>query len=108
MKLSTVVFACLAVFSLFSVVGCGDNNGKPEGVGKADDVQNARDARKIFDEAKGDWNKVSDANKAKLEQMYGKERATAVWQKMANPYAPGPGAVKPQGGTGTPNPMTGQ
>lgn len=110
-RIQAIAAATLAIF----VVGCGagpqplaDNENKKS-------YENAKVARSIFDANGGDYDKVSAADKKKLIDMYGDEKAiTILWSGMKNPPMGGganSGAPAPAGGGGqgtAPIPIPGQ
>lgn len=88
MKLKTWIMLALATLVVLSISACGGPGDKPVAIGTEEQATKMRDARKIFDKYKGDWNSVSAEEKSQFETLVGKEKATAVWEKMLNPYAP--------------------
>jgi hypothetical protein len=80
-------FNKLVVLGLISLTGvlagcsAGPQDVNREGEAKA--VQTAQSARQIFDKYHGDWDKVSDADKAAYTQLAGSElNARASWAGM--------------------------
>ncbi len=108
MKLKLVAVVFISTLVVAGLSGCGDKADKAQAIGTEQQAKDMLAARKIFDANHGDWSKTSPEDQQKFENYVGgKERAQAVWAKMVNPYAPGPGAVKPQGDNGAKNPYGG-
>ena len=94
MKFSGLWLGVVALGSLLSAVGC---SGGPQEVDHKDEekrVQEAKNLRSYFDKANGDYNALSDVDRAAFIQASGgEEKARQNWDLMK--YGPSRGNAGP-------------
>jgi len=98
--------ACLAVLATMGVfvsAGCNSAPDKPESIASEARVQEIVEMRKIFDKAGGNWDSLTEADKAEYIRLAGDEaQAKTMWTTMSTPMGsePNTGAAPniPMGG----------
>ena len=88
-KLWTIAVACIGVFGV--LVGCGSDSSVDTGYVK-EGLKTATLQRGLFDKVKGDWDKLSDADKAAFTKSANGDsvNAQASWLGMKS----GPNAAQ--------------
>ena len=86
------------LIALFAVPlsGCGSSSGgKPESIASDQQVEDMVAARKIYDEAAGNWNSLASEKRTQYTKLVGGKDAEGWWKKMGTPMGGGAG---PSGG----------
>lgn len=79
----------LSLISLTFISGCSGTN-KPESIATQDQVNKMVELRKLFTKVGGDWNKLSDSDKAEFVKFAGDEKkAQFMWFRMGHPGSTG-------------------
>ena len=98
MKIRSLINICFAGIVL---AGCGASGQEIDKDASAKSVSNAQMARQIFDAAGGNFESVSEADKAKLKEAYnGDEGVKKLWESMKNPPIGGSAPQPPGAPTG--------
>ena len=94
MKVSALLTLTIMSVSLLSVVGCGPGEAdKPVSIASDARVNEIVQMRKIFDEAKGNWDALPPEKKAEYTKLAGdEEKAKTMWANMVNPMGANAGA----------------
>lgn len=97
------LFASLAVaasaLSVVSLTGCGTNNDpvKEDPAATAKRVDSAKDLRKYYDEAQGNYESLSPASKEAVNKITGSEANSKLAFSHMSPSTPGAAGAPGQG-----------
>lgn len=88
----------LLAFAVVDLAGCGaGSTDAPKSIATKDRVDQIVEMRKIYDRGHGDWNALTDTDRAQYTKLAGDDaKAKQAWDRMGHP--PGGGSSGPTRG----------